>query len=153
MRLDLGKLTVVADTEDGPYPMSKMGSAETWVSVHLITHLALHNWFVKKSCPVPQFLFLDQPSQAYFPPDTSAEIVKGVTIAQDVSTATNNSDRDAVIRMFKMIVAEAKGFQVIITEHAFFDEDWYRNLIRENWWDDKIRLVPLDWISETSSLQ
>ncbi len=48
MRLDLKKLTIVADTEDGPIPMPKMGSGETWVGLHLVTHLALHNWFVKK---------------------------------------------------------------------------------------------------------
>lgn len=60
MRLDLKKLTIVADhADDGPIPMPKMGSGETWVGLHLVTHLALHNWFFKKQRPVPQFLFLD----------------------------------------------------------------------------------------------
>jgi len=82
MRLDLKKLTIVADhADDGPIPMPKMGSGETWVGLHLVTHLALHNWFFKKQRPVPQFLFLDQPSQAYFPPDTSAETVREQTEA------------------------------------------------------------------------
>jgi len=35
----------------------------------LAAHLALHQWFATRSRPVPHFLFLDQPSQIYFPPE------------------------------------------------------------------------------------
>ncbi|MCI5124012.1 MAG: DUF3732 domain-containing protein, partial [Candidatus Electrothrix sp. AR5] len=139
IRLNLKKLTVVADTEDGPIPMPRMGSGETWVGLHLVTHLALHSWFVKKQRPVPQFLFLDQPSQAYFPPDTSAEVVRQETEA-------TNPDRQSVIRMFRLITAETKGFQVILIEHADIREEWYQTLVRENWWDGIKKLVPVDWI-------
>lgn len=141
MRLDLKSLTIVADTEDGPIPMSKMGSGETWVGLHLVTHLSLHNWFVKKQSPVPQFLFLDQPSQAYFPPDATAEMIRRGTEAK-------NLDRQAVIRMFQLIVEETKDFQVIITEHADINESWYQNLITENWWDGIKKLIPIEWIEE-----
>lgn len=141
MRLDLKKLTVVADTEDGPIPMPKMGSAETWVGLHLVTHLALHNWFVKKSRPVPQFLFLDQPSQAYFPPDTSAETVKNETDA-------GNPDRQSVIKMFQLVVSETQNFQVVITEHADIQEEWFQNLVREKWWDGKTKLIPMEWLED-----
>ena len=144
MRLNLKKLTIVADhADDGPIPMPKMGSGETWVGLHLVTHLALHNWFFKKQRPVPQFLFLDQPSQAYFPPDTSAETVREQTEA-------TNPDRQSVIRMFKLIVEETKNFQVIVTEHADIREDWYQALVRENWWDGKQKLVPVEWIEVES---
>jgi len=144
MRLDLKKLTIVADhADDGAIPMPKMGSGETWVGLHLVTHLALHNWFFKKQRPVPQFLFLDQPSQAYFPPDTSAETVREQTEA-------TNPDRQSVIRMFKLIVEETKNFQVIVTEHADIREDWYQALVRENWWDGKQKLVPVEWIEVES---
>jgi peptidoglycan hydrolase CwlO-like protein len=138
MRLDIKKLTVVADTEDEIIPLFHMGSGDTWVGAHIATHLALHYWFVKKQRPVPQFLFFDQPSQAYFPPDTPAEVVRD-------QTAAVNSDRQSVIRMFKLIVEETKNFQVIITEHANIQEDWFQELIRENWWDGKAKLVPVGW--------
>lgn len=141
MRLDLKKLTVVADTEDGPIPMPKMGSGETWVGLHLATHLSLHNWFVKKSRPVPQFLFLDQPSQAYFPPDTPDETVKN-------ETDTGNPDRQSVIKMFQLVVAETHNFQVIITEHADIQEEWFQNLVRERWWDGKTKLIPVEWLED-----
>lgn len=140
MRLDLKKLTIVADhADDGPIPMPKMGSGETWVGLHLVTHLALHNWFCKKQRPVPQFLFLDQPSQAYFPPDTSAEVVREQTEA-------SNPDRQSVIRMFQLLVEKTKGFQVIVTEHADINQGWFQNLVRENWWDGKQKLVPVEWV-------
>lgn len=140
MRLDLKKLTIVADhADEGPIPMPKMGSGETWVGLHLVTHLALHNWFFKKQRPVPQFLFLDQPSQAYFPPDTSAETVRD-------EIEVTNPDRQSVIRMFKLIVEETKNFQVIVTEHADIREDWYQALVRENWWAGTLKLVPIEWI-------
>lgn len=132
MRLDLKNLTIVADTEDEPIPMTRMGSGENWVCLHLITHLVLHNWFVNKACPVPRFIFFDQPSQAYFPPDTSAEMIRD-------GIQTSNSDRQSVIRMFKLIVKETKNFQVIITEHAD---------IQEEWWDGKAKLIPLNWLTQ-----
>src|SRR3546814_2131749 len=41
LRLDLKKLTVVADTDDGPIPLNRMGSGENWVGYHVLTYLAL----------------------------------------------------------------------------------------------------------------
>lgn len=140
MRLDLKKLTIVADhAQDGPIPMPKMGSGETWVGLHLVTHLVLHDWFFNNKRPVPQFLFLDQPSQAYFPPDTSAEQVRE-------QTNETNPDRESIIRMFNLIIDETNNFQVIICEHADIREDWYQALVRENWWNGNNKLVPVEWI-------
>ena len=141
MRLDLNKLTVIADSEDdGALPMQKMGSGETWVALHLISHLALHNWFTKKAKPVPRFLFFDQPSQAYFPADTTDEEIRKETSKQ-------NTDRQSVIKMFKLIKEETQNFQVIITEHADIKEPWYQELITENWWEEK-KLVPEEWLTK-----
>lgn len=137
LRLDAKKLTVVADTLDGPVPMSGMGSGENWVGYHLIAHLALHQWFVKQSRPVPRFLFLDQPSQVYFPPE---RIQKGLNLA--------DNDREAVSRMFQLIfdaVGEvAPGLQVVMTEHADIDESWYQQGVIERW-RQGLKLVPEDW--------
>ena len=45
IRLDAGKLTVVADTPYGVIPLSNMGSGENWVGYHLVTYFALAKWF------------------------------------------------------------------------------------------------------------
>jgi len=139
LRLDLKKLTIVADTADGPVPMDRMGSGENWVGYHLIAHLSLHKWFAKRNRPVPRFLFLDQPSQFYFPPETDVD---------GTFESRGEDDRQAVTRMFRLIydVVEELGakFQVIVTEHADIKEDWYQAAVVERWRGGK-KLVPDEW--------
>lgn len=140
LRLDLTKLTIVADTADGPVPMSRMGSGENWVGYHLIAHLALHQWFVQRKRPVPGFLFLDQPSQVYFPPEKDVDEGQMGKVSEE--------ERKSVIRMFKRIFQTVKevapGFQVVLTEHADIAEPWYQAAIAERW-RGTLKLVPDDW--------
>ncbi len=139
LRLDIKKLTIVADTADGPLPMDRMGSGENWVGYHLIGHLALHQWFTERDRPVPRFLFLDQPSQVYFPPEKDLD---------GSLTAIGEDDRQAVSRMFRFVfdvVQElAPNFQVVMTEHADLAEVWYQDAIVERW-RGGTKLVPDDW--------
>lgn len=139
LRLDLKKLTIVAATADGPVPMERMGSGENWVGYHLIAHLALHEWFTNRSRPVPRFLFLDQPSQVYFPPEKDQD-GRFADVGED--------DRKAVSRMFRFVFdvvsALQPGFQVIITEHADINEDWYQEAVVERW-RGGLKLVPDEW--------
>lgn len=139
LRLDLRKLTIVADTADGPVPMDRMGSGENWVGYHLIAHLALHEWFTQRGRPVPRFLFLDQPSQVYFPPEKDVDGSMAVV---------EEDDRQAVVRMFRFVFKVVNeltpGFQVVITEHADIQEDWYQSAIVERW-RGGAKLVPEEW--------
>jgi len=139
LRFDVKNLTIVADTADGPVPMVRMGSGENWVGYHLIAHLALHQWFVERARPVPRFLFLDQPSQVYFPAEKDV----------DGSMAlVSEDDRVAVSRMFELVFTAVKnvspGFQVIITEHADINDGWYQAAVVERW-RGGLKLVPEDW--------
>lgn len=140
LRFDFKKLTVVADTEeDGVVPLDRMGSGKNWVGYHLIAHLALHQWFAQHARPVPSFLFLDPPSQVYFPPDKD---VSGSTVLLD------DDERLAVSEMFRLIFDAVKdvapGFQVVVTEHADLAEDWYAEAVVEKW-RGGTKLVPADW--------
>lgn len=139
LRFNLKKLTIVADTPDGPIPMERMGSGENWVGYHLIGHLALHGWFTEYNRPVPRFLFLDQPSQVYFPAE------KDVDGSLD---SIQNEDRVALRRMFELVFEVvgklAPRFQVIITEHADLNEPWYQGAVVEKW-RLGTKLVPEDW--------
>lgn len=138
-RLDRRKLEVIADAEHGPIPMSAMGSGANWLGCHLIAHLALHEWFVRRERPVPRFLFLDQPSQVYFPAETQAGS-DGVLLQDE--------DRLAVVRIFELIdkvVKElAPHMQVIMTEHADINESWFQDAVTERW-RHGAALIPLDW--------
>ena len=140
LRLDLTKLNVVSDTDFGPIPLDQMGSGGNWVGYHLTAHMALHQWFVQKKRPVPRFLFLDQPTQVYYPPDQDTN-----GTLEDLP----NDDRLAVIRMFRWlfnVVAElAPDFQVIITDHADIDEPWFREAVVERWRNGNA-LIPVNWV-------
>ena len=139
LRLDLKNLTIVADTADGPVPMARMGSGENWVGYHLIAHLALHHWFVERARPVPRFLFLDQPSQVYFPAEKDVD---------GSMSLVSEDDRLAVSRMFRLVFDAVKevtpGLQVLITEHADINDDWYQAAVVERW-RGGLKLVPENW--------
>jgi len=148
LRFDPKRLTVIADTEeDGAVPLDRMGSGKNWVGYHLIAHLALHQWFVQHSRPVPNFLFLDQPSQVYFPPDKDIE---------DSTALLGDDERLAVSEMFSLIFDAVKevapGFQVVVTEHADLTEDWYAEAVVEKW-RGGAKLVPADWPREGEGAQ
>jgi uncharacterized protein DUF3732 len=143
VRLDLRRLTVVADTESGPAPMSRIGSAENWIGYHLVAHLALHRFFVRQNRPVPRFLMLDQPTQAYYPSE----------LEQQSGVPTRDEDRLAVRRLYELmleVIQElAPEFQVVVCDHANLDEPWFQEAITENWRAGAQaipQLVPAEWI-------
>ena len=131
-RLDLNKLTVMVD-RDRPVPLQQLGSGSNWLGCHLITLFALHTFFCQQKRPVPGFLFLDQPSQVYFPPETND---------QDV-------DSQEVRTIYKFIFDRIKelhpDMQVIIVDHADINEKYFQDAVIEKWWDG-MKLVPTDWV-------
>jgi hypothetical protein len=135
-RLDLTHLTVVADTEDRDVRMSQMGSAENWLGCHLVSHMTLHRWFAIKRRPVPRFLFIDQPTSAYYPPDNPSK--------------ATDKDRAAVARMYKWLAATVSKlqptFQLLIVDHADLDEPWFKDCVVERWRDGQA-LVPQAWLA------
>ncbi|MES3043967.1 DUF3732 domain-containing protein [Sphingomonas faeni] len=143
LRLDIRKLTVIADTIDGPVPLQRMGSGENWVGYHVLTHLALHKWFRQKSRPVPSFLILDQPSQAHYPPDKDTGDGSIMSLADE--------DQTAVQKLFSLIAKVAReiapSLQIILLDHADLKEEWFDAAVIERWRHGR-KLVPLDWIDE-----
>lgn len=142
-RLDINKLTVVADRHGQPIPMgARMGGGENWLGCHLIAYLALHSYFSKESRPVPSFLILDQPTQVYFPPD---EVDK---LAGDISHG-KDEDRVAVQRMFSLlfkITAElSPNFQLIILDHAELKTQEFQDSLVDSPWRGLHALIPADW--------
>lgn len=140
IRFDLKDLTIIVDSEQGePIPLHKLGSGENWVSYHLLIHLALHKHFIHANRPVPRFLFLDQPSQVYYPPEKDAEY------QGDIS---KSSDEQAVHNMYKLIFDTTKALspnlQVIITDHANLKIQDFQESIVEEWRREK-KLIPVNW--------
>lgn len=139
LRLDLKKLTVVANTVDGPVPLNRMGSGENWVGYHVLSHLALHWWLRLRERPVPGFLIFDQPTQAYYPPDSTEG---------GLDQIEKDADRTAVQALFKLMAmacAEIRpDFQLIVLDHAHLKDDWFEAAIIAEWRGNEA-LVPYDW--------
>ncbi len=139
LRLDRKNLTVVADTIEGPLPLTQIGSGENWVGYHLAAHMALHRLFRLRHRPVPAFLMLDQPSQAHYPPESDVGQISGA----------ENEDQRAVARLYRTLfdfAADLKGeMQIIVTDHVELLQPWFRSSIRERW-RDGIKFVPIDWL-------
>ncbi|MCO7204818.1 DUF3732 domain-containing protein [Pseudoalteromonas sp. CnMc7-37] len=143
IKLDLKRLTVVAETPDGKVPLYQMGSGENWVGYHLVTYMALAKWFTNRNRPVPSFVFFDQPTQVYFPTD--------IDVTGNIEEITVDEDRLAVKKMFKwlhcLIEKEFENdFQIIVTDHADIDEPWFQECVRDKKWRGDEALIPLTWI-------
>ena len=142
VRFDLNRLTVIVDKEDRPITLDRMGSGENWVGYHLATHLALHKHFTEHGRPVPRFLFLDQPSQVYYPADRDPGL-------GDPAEEISDDDKQAVSRLYKLIldvVGELKpGFQVIVTDHADLAERRFQSAVVARWRGGEA-LIPADWL-------
>lgn len=141
VRLDLANLAVVTDTSNGPLPLQRIGSAANWIGYHLVTHLALHQFFVENDRPVPRFLMIDQPTQAFYPSDSAKN-----------AGIVNDTDRAAVLAMFTVMrdVVEdlTPRMQVIVSDHAdLADEGWFQDAVRHRWRDGD-RLIPTEWLGD-----
>jgi hypothetical protein len=136
-RLDLRRLSVVADTRHGSIRLENMGSGDNWVGCHVLTHMALHRLFRERDRPVPAFVIFDQPSKAHYPPSED----------QLPESEIKDDDRAAVIRLFKFLydrTADGGGFQTIVIDHADESETWFQQSILERWRGGN-KLVPDDW--------
>lgn len=130
-RLDFNQLTVMVD-KDRPVPLQQLGSGSNWLGCHLIALFALHKFFIDIKSPVPSFLFIDQPSQVYFPPESAHKEVD------------NQEVRDIYNFIFNRVKEMKGGLQVIIVDHADLDTPEFQGAVSEKWWNDE-KLVPLDW--------
>jgi len=141
IRLDRKKLTIVADTNEGPIPLVQIGSGENWIGYHVVAHLALHKLFHERNRPVPGFLMFDQPSQAHYPADPE----------DPSSPAPTDEDRIAVNRLFRQFHSAADPndakLQIIVVDHVDIKEEWFGSAVRERFRKGE-KLVPTAWISD-----
>lgn len=110
--------------------LRSMGSGANWLYSHITLFLALNKFFcsLKNQSLIPPILFLDQPSQVYFPTairDENEEFSID-DIENKKGTKTKDEDLRAVTNLFNQLVSfckttlEETGIepQIIITDHA-----------------------------------
>lgn len=96
----------------GKISLNQMGSGANWLACHLSLFMTfLHFFSIEKHSCVPTFLFLDQPSQVYFPSEFKFKKDSDIKAVEDIYIA--------ILDEIKSINKQA-GFepQVIITDHA-----------------------------------
>lgn len=114
--------------------LRSMGSGANWLYCHVTLFLALHKYFAElgEKCAIPSVLFLDQPTQVYFPNfnrDTSESFDEQKS--QEAEQRTDNErpvdeDMKAVENLFSQLsifcneLERNNGFspQIIVTDHA-----------------------------------
>jgi len=149
-RLDLHHLTVAIDRPGRPILMQRTGGGENHLAYHLAALLALHRFAAGHRHPLPRFLFIDQPTQVYFPSEAVYQQAGG-----SIERTEKDADLEAVRRLFELLrrfgERDAPGFQTIITEHANLRDDWFQAALVEPPWTKPPALVPDDWPSITSA--
>ena len=97
-----------------------IGSGANWLNAHLCLFLALADFFYDQmKSTVPSILFLDQPSQVYFP----AQKDSGETFnPEETSVGSVDEDMAAVNNIFTLLYQFCEehhdGIQIIVTDHA-----------------------------------
>ena len=112
--------------------LRSMGSGANWLYCHLTLFLALHRYFctLGEHCSIPSILFLDQPSQVYFPSvlDTAKDFSpREIALKEgDARKRPVDDDIKAVENLYSQIVKfcdetlKETGIepQIIVTDHA-----------------------------------
>ncbi|ENV56504.1 hypothetical protein F951_02202 [Acinetobacter soli CIP 110264] len=144
-RFDLKNLTLITTRSSGKsIPMNKIGSGANHLALHISALLAFHYYFQNYSCPVPSFIIFDQPSQVYFP-----QLGLEAKTDLQINKHYNRDDIQAVKNLFKFLInfinEEVPNFQIIVTEHALFNEQWFTDCMIEPFWAPPHALVPENW--------
>ena len=145
LRFNANKLTVFADSVDGTSEaLYDMGSGENWLACHLFIHLALHKHFIDTNRPVPNFIIFDQPTQVHYP--------SGTKDFDNLKSDDEKADEKMFEFIFEIVKLLSPNLQVIITDHAnFIDNEDFQDALIEVW-NDKKKLVPLEWIKDKNEL-
>jgi hypothetical protein len=134
LKFDIKDVTAYQQSENNIYYLSEIGSGENHLSFHLSVFLGLHKYILKHEISIlPSFIFLDQPSQVYFPKEEEFKESTG--------------DIEKVENMYKSIIkfienANNSSFmskiQIIIVDHYSSNEAWYQKyLVEPRWEKDK----------------
>jgi Protein of unknown function (DUF3732) len=127
----------------------EIGSGSNWLSYHVAMTLALHQFFLTlSSCPVPNFIVYDQPSQVYFP----QRLADRKDAEPAAEPAWRDEDEEAVRKVFaamsQAVTAASGKFQVIVLDHAAKSVWGGIPLVHEvDEWRNGQALIPSEWMN------
>lgn len=118
------------DKKRGETYLRSMGSGANWLYSHLSLFLSLHSLFAShKKCKIPPILFLDQPTQVYFPnfQDDDAEKFNPENLVSKKKRDKIKDDLSSVKNIFKELITFCENHkdengniltQIIVTDHV-----------------------------------
>lgn len=132
LRFSLETFDLWHESQERKVFLRSMGSGANWLYCHLTLFLALHRYFCRLGdlCSIPSILFLDQPSQVYFPSvidhDANFDPEKLAQLEGESRTRPVDEDVRAVANLYSQLVRfcketlKASGIepQIIVTDHA-----------------------------------
>lgn len=151
--LDKKELTLRFESEDKRDYLWEIGSGANWMGYHIATFLGIHEYLSKeenRKLPPFSFIVIDQPSQVYFPSNTSG--VNALDESFDAINQARPADVIATRRIFEVLAEGLKRaehfIQIIVLEHAGPDI-WggVDDTVSVEAWERKgDGLIPAHWI-------
>lgn len=143
--------------------LRSMGSGANWLYCHVTLFLALHKYFATlgDKCAIPSILFLDQPTQVYFPnfnrdsSDSFEEQKDKEEKQRTINDRPVDEDIKAVENLFTQLstycneLSLNNGFspQIIVTDHAdnltLSNGISFDSLVNGNRWRDRGLIHPV----------
>jgi hypothetical protein len=134
LKFDIKDVTAYQQTSSNIFYLSDLASAANHLSFHISIFLGLHKYILENNNSIlPSLIFLDQPSQVYFPK------------AEDFKNGTG--DIKKVEDMYKSIIKFVEDanktsmfskIQIIVVDHFYSEEEWYQKyLVEPRWEKDK----------------
>lgn len=133
--------------------LRSLGSGANWLNSHLALFTALHKYFcyLGDDCVIPPILFLDQPSQVYFPSsvDTGTEFDPQRLKELEGKKERVDEDLKAVTNIYNQLYTfceqtfQETGLkpQIIVTDHAdnlqMSNEVEFENLVNKRRWRER----------------
>lgn len=133
--------------------LRSVGSGANWLACHISLFTGLIKYFCQQgsSCLIPPILFLDQPSQVYFPTSTDIASEFDAKKLKEAEGKEEQVDADlkSVTNLYQQLVKFCKETfketnimpQIIITDHAdnlkLEDCDFDKDLVRGRRWRGK----------------
>jgi len=147
--------------------LRSMGSGANWLYCHITLFLALHKYFalLGDKCSIPSVLFLDQPTQVYFPnfkrdfSETFREQKEEETKQRNGRERDVDEDIKAVENLFSQLSIYCNSFgkvgsfspQIIVTDHAddlsLSNGVSFDNLVNGNRWRKRGLIDPVSEVS------
>lgn len=133
--------------------LRSVGSGANWLACHISLFTGLIKYFCQQgaSCLIPPILFLDQPSQVYFPTSTDIATEFDAKKLKEAEGKEEQVDSDlkSVTNLYQQLVDFCKDTfketsimpQIIVTDHAdnlkLTDCDFDKELVRGRRWREK----------------